>query len=115
MVRDYVILHELMHLRQANHSRAFWREVPSVCPDWREAERVAETQTRPLIALCTQAQFAAPLGHQIRHRAEQARQHERGYRPSDARRRAPLPWEADVEPRIQRASVNRFFIARPVR
>jgi predicted metal-dependent hydrolase len=37
-VCDYVILHELMHLRQPNHSRAFWREVASVCPAWREAE-----------------------------------------------------------------------------
>jgi predicted metal-dependent hydrolase len=38
-VSDYVIVHELMHLRQANHSRRFWREVESVCPGWREAER----------------------------------------------------------------------------
>lgn len=38
-VRDYVMLHELMHLRQPNHSRAFWREVAIVCPTWREAER----------------------------------------------------------------------------
>ena len=37
-VCDYVIFHELMHLRQPNHSRAFWREVASVCPGWREAE-----------------------------------------------------------------------------
>ena len=38
-VRDYVIFHELMHVRQPNHSRRFWREVDSVCVDWREAER----------------------------------------------------------------------------
>lgn len=38
-VSDYVILHELMHLRQANHSRRFWREVDQVCSWWREAER----------------------------------------------------------------------------
>ena len=38
-VSDYVIFHELMHLRQPNHSRRFWREVESVCPGWREAER----------------------------------------------------------------------------
>jgi predicted metal-dependent hydrolase len=38
-VSDYVILHELMHLRQPNHSRRFWREVDAVCPGWRDAER----------------------------------------------------------------------------
>jgi len=38
-VRDYLILHELMHLRQMNHSRRFWREVERVCPDYKTAER----------------------------------------------------------------------------
>jgi predicted metal-dependent hydrolase len=38
-VSDYVIFHELSHLKQPNHSRRFWREVEAVCPAWREAER----------------------------------------------------------------------------
>ena len=38
-VSDYVILHELMHLRQMNHSARFWREVGGACPDYRNAER----------------------------------------------------------------------------
>ena len=38
-VRDYIILHELMHLRQMNHSDRFWAEVAAVCPDWKTAER----------------------------------------------------------------------------
>lgn len=38
-VRDYLILHELMHLRQMNHSRRFWREVEGVCPAYQVAER----------------------------------------------------------------------------
>jgi predicted metal-dependent hydrolase len=38
-VRDYIIYHELMHLREMNHSTRFWARVEEVCPDWREAER----------------------------------------------------------------------------
>jgi predicted metal-dependent hydrolase len=38
-VADYVILHELMHLKEQNHSRRFWRLVEDVCPDYRDAER----------------------------------------------------------------------------
>lgn len=38
LVRDYVIYHELMHLKEMNHSDRFWRRVEEVCPAWREAE-----------------------------------------------------------------------------
>jgi predicted metal-dependent hydrolase len=38
-VRDYIIYHELMHLREMNHSSRFWAKVEEVCPGWREAER----------------------------------------------------------------------------
>jgi predicted metal-dependent hydrolase len=48
-VSDYVILHELMHLRQPNHSRRFWREVATVCPGWREAERWLRASGRALL------------------------------------------------------------------
>ncbi len=37
-VRDYIIHHELMHLREMNHSDRFWARVEEVCPAWREAE-----------------------------------------------------------------------------
>ncbi len=37
-VSDYVIYHELMHLREMNHSRRFWRAVAEVCPDYQAAE-----------------------------------------------------------------------------
>lgn len=37
-VRDYIIYHELMHLREMNHSDRFWARVEEVCPTWREAE-----------------------------------------------------------------------------
>ena len=38
-VRDYIILHELAHLREMNHSARFWARVGETCPGWREAER----------------------------------------------------------------------------
>lgn len=37
-VRDYIIYHELMHLREMNHSNRFWARVEEVCPSWRQAE-----------------------------------------------------------------------------
>jgi len=37
-VRDYIILHELTHLRHLNHSPRFWAAVESVCPDYCAAE-----------------------------------------------------------------------------
>jgi predicted metal-dependent hydrolase len=36
-VCDYVLLHELMHLREPNHSPRFWAQVASVCPDYAQA------------------------------------------------------------------------------
>ena len=32
---DYVVCHELAHLRHMNHSAAFWAEVQRQCPDYR--------------------------------------------------------------------------------
>ena len=38
-VRDYIIYHELMHLKEMNHSDRFWARVEEVCPEWRQAAR----------------------------------------------------------------------------
>jgi predicted metal-dependent hydrolase len=37
-VSDYVILHELMHRRQLNHSARFWQEVARACPGYKTSE-----------------------------------------------------------------------------
>lgn len=38
-VREYVMIHELMHRRELNHSRRFWRHVAEACPQYREARQ----------------------------------------------------------------------------
>ena len=34
-ISDYVIVHELAHLKQMNHSIAFWKEVEKIIPDYK--------------------------------------------------------------------------------
>jgi predicted metal-dependent hydrolase len=38
-VSDYVMIHELMHLRRMDHSPRFWKLVSDACPDFRSARR----------------------------------------------------------------------------
>lgn len=38
-VSDYVMIHELMHLRRLDHSPAYWRLVAQACPDHLKARR----------------------------------------------------------------------------
>ena len=38
-VRDYVMIHELMHLKRLDHSPAYWRLVAAACPRFREARQ----------------------------------------------------------------------------
>lgn len=38
-VRDYVLIHELMHLRRLDHSAAYWRLVAAACPAYQDARR----------------------------------------------------------------------------
>jgi len=38
-VMDYVVLHELIHLRVMNHSRSFWELIARHCPEHKEYEK----------------------------------------------------------------------------
>lgn len=48
-VRDYLIAHELAHLRQMNHSRRFWAVVEQFFPAWRDAERWLRENSRRVL------------------------------------------------------------------
>ena len=45
-VRDYVLIHELMHLKRMDHSPAFWKLVADACPGYQDARRWLRRATR---------------------------------------------------------------------
>lgn len=47
-VRDYVIVHELMHIRHMNHSDRFWNAVAMAFPEWKPAEAWLKRHARLL-------------------------------------------------------------------
>ena len=38
-VRDYVLIHELMHVKRLDHSPTFWKLVARACPEFQDARR----------------------------------------------------------------------------
>ena len=43
---DYVIIHELCHLKELNHSTAFWKEVGTILPNYRALR--SELRNQPM-------------------------------------------------------------------
>lgn len=43
-VIDYIVVHELCHLHQRDHTDAFWNEVDKVLPDHRERKEWLRTR-----------------------------------------------------------------------
>ena len=77
-VRDYVIIHELMHLKRLDHSPKFWSLVASACPDYRE-------RRRQLSAFSRQPSAANPVSTA---------------RTADARSALEHAMQVDAEPRV---------------
>lgn len=44
-IMDYVIVHELCHLVELNHSPAFWAHVERVLPDYKERKKLLRKMT----------------------------------------------------------------------
>lgn len=48
---DYIVIHELCHLRHLNHSPAFWQLVASHCPTYRECRSRLRSLTASLMSV----------------------------------------------------------------
>lgn len=49
-VLDYIVVHELCHLKHMNHSEHFWAEVARILPDYGQSKRWLRENGRLLIA-----------------------------------------------------------------
>jgi predicted metal-dependent hydrolase len=45
-VRDYVMIHELMHLRRMDHSPKFWKLVEAACPTFQASRAYLRAHAR---------------------------------------------------------------------
>jgi predicted metal-dependent hydrolase len=46
---DYVVVHELVHLREPRHNPEFWRALEIALPDWRQREEALQMEARDYI------------------------------------------------------------------
>lgn len=47
---DYVIVHELVHLKEPHHGPAFWRTLETALPDWRKRKEVIRLRATEFLA-----------------------------------------------------------------
>ena len=45
---DYVVAHEVAHLREMNHGKRFWATVESIYPEWKTARVELKERTTSL-------------------------------------------------------------------
>lgn len=51
-VMEYVVAHELAHLRHLNHTQAFWQTLATVMPDWKARKALLRSWERSISNGC---------------------------------------------------------------
>lgn len=50
-VIDYVVVHELCHRKELNHSQKFWNEVEKILPDYKIRENILKSEGKKIILM----------------------------------------------------------------